>query len=71
MKPTLTEVISNRNWQTVPTLSNFHGHLRYAVRRCVDDYDWLVTQRTVWLSAGGGAFATVRRALLVTLRKEN
>lgn len=67
MKPTLTGVISNRKWQKTPTLSNFHKH----IQRCITDYDWLVTQRTVWLSAGGGAFATVRRALLVTLRKEN
>ena len=67
MKPTLTEVISNRKWQKTPTLSNFHGHLR----RCVDDYDWSFPQRTTWLSAGGGAFATVRSSLLVTMRKEN
>ena len=67
MKPTLYELITGRNWQTIPTLSNFHGYMR----RCVDDYDWSVPQRTTWLSAGGGAFATVRSSLLVTMRKEN
>ena len=59
MKQPLYILITGRNWQTIPTLSNFIGHLR----RCVDDYDWSVNQQTAWQSTGGGAFVTLRNAV--------